>query len=349
MSDGVASVEAEVDVAAAAREYWSNGYAIVRVLTRADAARIEGQVRSFIEATPEDEKVVTDEAASLGPQPKRSRLFSHLHELTNVLGSEQVHAVSAAILGGDDLVLDTARLLALEVGQKYHQGFHRDVPPAHVVDESLVRRVLEANARGCWRHNVVQCTLALLPDECFWCVPKSHSRLYTPEELVHFESGTAQSTVGEGDLQRIGKTSGERLPLAGTNAIASGVMLPNAVPIHLEPGELLLAHNLLIHRGYAGTDGVAQQRRCALQFAMHAAHVPPTWHFRRAPTADYESLGENRANLVSKTMRKILERRAERMCDQMFSQTGGDDEEWRSKNSDIFFTGGLLCEPAAPR
>ena len=237
------------------------------------------------------------------------------------------------------------------------QGFHRDVPPSHVVDEKLVRAVLEANAKGLWNHNVVQCTLALAPEESYWCIPGSHTRLYTPEELLYFDNGNRHDSQhrsteqpSEGELQRVGRSSAERLPLDGSNSIASGVNLPGAIPIKLEPGQLLLQHNLLIHRGWSGpatgdTAGTATTPRRAFQFAYHEANRPPTWHFRRTISDDYDSLGPQKAELVGKLMSRILERRARRMREHIFrghDDRDGGDEAWRSANCDLFFTGGLL-------
>ena len=243
-----------------AAQFSAKGFAVTRVISPERAAEVERRVNRFIERTPESDKAVTDEAASLGPQPLRASLLKELHELTALLRHDVVRSALAAILGSDDLVLETCRLLAVEAGQLYRQGWHRDVPPAHVVPQEIVSNVLEANASGSWRHNVVQCTLALARDTCYWCVPGSHRRLYTAAELEHFEADSQredntgrsqrqQSGPGEGELARIG-SDGTRLPLDGSNSTAPGADVPGGTRIELEPGELLLQHNLIIHRGW---------------------------------------------------------------------------------------------------
>ena len=110
--------------AAVAREYFENGYAVVRVMSIEEAGRVEKSINKFLDETPDEEKVVTDEAGSLGPQPKRSDVLRKLHSLTAVLASEGVRAAVAEILGGHDLVLDTCRLMTLEPGQRYCQVRH---------------------------------------------------------------------------------------------------------------------------------------------------------------------------------------------------------------------------------
>ena len=216
---------------AAAEAYARDGYAVVRALDEAEAARVLASIEAFLATT--SERTVTSEAGSLGPQPRRADVLRELHGLTGVLASRAVRELAAAILGGgaDGLVLDTCRLMVVEPGQRYAQGFHRDVPPSHVVGGELVRAVLEANAAGRWTHNVLQCTLALAAEANYYCVPGSHARDYTPEERALFG----------GALEEGGRRS-----LDGSNAMPPGEMIPGAVCVALRPGELLLQHNLII-------------------------------------------------------------------------------------------------------
>lgn len=112
----------ECDSAADARtKYFESGYAVVRVMSIEEASRVEKLIDQFLEETPDEEKTVTDEAGSLGPQPRRSDVLMKLHVLTATLASNAVCSVVAEILGGEDLVLDTCRLMTLEPGQRYCQ------------------------------------------------------------------------------------------------------------------------------------------------------------------------------------------------------------------------------------
>merc|ERR1719382_829175 len=144
-------------------------------------------------------------------------------------------------------------------------------------------------------------------DECYWCVPGSHGRLYTPEELVHFDQITTNAPDREDGTGcpyfKTNGTGGMRLPLNGSNATQPGAALPGGKLIKLEPGEAVLQHNLMIHRGWAGASsgpdaGVATKPRRALQCAFHSAHRPSTWHFRRGITDEYEAMGPDREGIV---------------------------------------------------
>ena len=85
-------------------------------------------------------------------------------------------------------------------------------------------------ARGEWFHNNVQCNLALRHDECFHAVPGSNARHFTEEEAAHFDAAVAQ----------------------GQNQVDPDAILAGGMSVTLEPGQMILQNNVLIHRGWGG-------------------------------------------------------------------------------------------------
>ena len=107
----------------------------------------------------------------------------------------------------------------------------RDVPlGASWLPPATAARLLEAMARGEWFHNNVQCNLALRHDECFHAVPGSNARHFTEEEATHFDAAIAQ----------------------GHNQIEPDAVLAGGMSVTLEPGQMILQNNVLIHRGWGG-------------------------------------------------------------------------------------------------
>jgi len=171
-------------------------------------------------------------------------------------------------------------------------------------------------AWGEWFHNNVQCNLALRHDECFHAVPGSNARHFTEEEAAHFDAAVAQ----------------------GQNQVDPDAILAGGMSVTLEPGQMILQNNVLIHRGWGGLrqgpDGgvvrsvsaaqhslclsatlplchsaVLSQDRRTLHFGFHSAHRPPTWHFRRGLTDTFDAMSAAEQGRVAVAMRSHIKRR----------------------------------------
>lgn len=283
--------------------YYRNGYAILDVLSPQEAAHYAA---------------IADRFAANALKGDKSD-FLTVPQLPEILAHPTVQGAIAQILGGTDLVLETWRLMAVEKGTSYRQGWHRDIPlGAPWLPQPLADRLLDAIASGRWHHNNVQCNLALTPDACYWTVPGSNCRAFTPQEHAVFDPITA---------------SGAHLasrPAETDAGIDSGVCLA------IRPGQMILQHNVGIHRGWG--DPVETRRR-TLHFGFHAAHRPPTWHFRRHLNDSYDELTPDQQAAVHPLMRQMLERRAQRIRE--FNPSGPGDGAWRQANLELFFAGGL--------
>lgn len=280
--------------------FFRDGYAVVRVLDTEEAAAYAAVADAWLEEAD-------------------GRDFLQVAQLPAVLEHPVVQGAIAQILGGTDLVLETWRLMAVEVGEAYRQGWHRDIPlGAPWMPEKTATRLLEAIAEGRWWHNNVQCNLALNPDPCYWTVPGSNARAFTAQERAVFDPIIADQTH-----------------LASRPA-ETDAGIPDGVCVEIEPGEMILQHNVGIHRGW-GTP--LKKPRRTLHFGFHAAHRPPTWHFRRRLNDTYDNLSAVEQKALHPAMRALLERRARRMAEFNASEPG--DNAWRQANEELFFTGGL--------
>lgn len=264
---------APVDVA---QQWRRNGFCVVRVLSPKEAQHL---------ATVADELVNrcngTPPISAMLQEPRLSALLDH----------PVVQGAVAAILCPDDrtadLVLETYRMETRAQGSAYRQGWHRDIPlGASWLSRRIATDLLEALATNRWTHNNVQCNLALRHDECFHAIPGSNTRHFTIEEAKHFSAANQ----------------------AGSNQCNPDAILPGR-SVTIEPGEMILQNNVVIHRGWGGlvqgTRGgsVAEDRR-TLHFGFHSAARPPTWHFRRGAT---RSLPQECCRLTAQlTCRKSL-------------------------------------------
>ena len=280
--------------------FFRDGYAVVRVLDTKEAAAYAAVADGWLADAPE-------------------RDFQQVPDLPAVLGHPAVQGAVSQILGATDLVLETWRLMAVEIGEEYRQGWHRDIPlGAPWLPEDTASRLLDAIADGSWWHNNVQCNLALNPDACYWTVPGSNRRAFTAQEQAVF-----------------GPIIADQSHLA-SRPEETDAGVPGGLCVEIEPGEMILQHNVGIHRGWGAP--TAKPRR-TLHFGFHAAHRPPTWHFRRRLNDVYDGLSPDERAALHPTMRSMLERRAARMAE--FNPSGPGDNAWRQANEDLFFAGGL--------
>ena len=280
--------------------FYSDGYAVVQVFNSAEAARYAA---------------IADEYVSTG----KAFDFQVVRELPAVLVHPVVQGAVGQILGGGDLVLECWRLMDVEVGENYRQGWHRDIPLGMAwLPEEMAARLLHAIAAGAWWHNNVQCNLALNADACYWTIPGSNRRAFTDEERAVFDPIHAAETHAASRPEE-------------TDAGISG-----GVCVEIEPGQMILQNNVGIHRGW-GTP--IQKPRRTLHFGFHNAERPPTWHFRRRLNDAYEELPPEQRDSIHPVMRSMLELRVERIRQMNPSQSG--DVAWREANLELFFSGGL--------
>ena len=281
--------------------FYRDGYAVVRVLTAAQAKAYLALADQFVEA---------------GAGGRTD--FLQVDQLPQVLGHPVVQGAIGQILGGTDLVLETWGLLRMG-DQTYRQGWHRDIPlGAPWLPEEVSARLLEAMAQGRWFHNNVQCNLALNDDACYWAVPGSNRRAFTAAEGAVFEPIFA---AGVHSASRPDETD------AG---------IEGGLCVAIEPGEMIVQNNVGIHRGWGAA---ANGRRRTLHFGFHNGQRPPTWHFRRALNDHWDQMTPAQRQRVHPLLGSMLARRAERMEQMAPSQPG--DTAWRIANLELFFTGGL--------
>lgn len=280
-------------------DFFRDGYAVVRVLSADEAADYARHADRF----------VSDSALD----------FLQDRVLPELLQHPVVQGTISQILQDTDLVLETWRLMAVDVGSDYRQGWHRDIPlGAPWLPDDVAGALLDAIAEDRWWHNNVQCNLALNEDACYWAVPGSNRRAFTPEEAAVFDPIIA-------DQAHLASRPEE------TDAGISG-----GVCVHLEPGEMALQNNVGLHRGWGTPD---RQPRRTLHFGFHGANRPPTWHFRRRLNDLYDELTPAERDALHPVMQRMLERRARRMAELSPSEPG--DTPWRRANMSLFFEGGL--------
>ena len=288
------------------KEFYRQGYAVVPVLTPEEAARYAS---------------IADEWVASGSPGD----FITIPEIPQVLGHPAVQDAIRQILGTTELILETWKLMAIDRGDTYRQGWHRDIPLGTTwLPDETADQLLDAIATDRWFHNNVQCNLALTPDACYWVVPGSNCRAFTTTERAVFEPIIA---ANDHLASRPNETD---------------VGIPGGISVAVEPGEMIVQNNVSIHRGW----GIEiPERRRTLHFGFHAGHRPPTWHFRRKLNDVYEALDAAERENIHPLMRALLERRAARMRD--FTPSDPGDEAWRQANMDLFFSGGFIPEGEA--
>ena len=110
--------------------FFRQGYAIISVLDERKAARYAAIANAYV-----------------GDGALIDLLL--IPELPTVLEHPVVQGAIAQILSCSDLRLETSKLMAVEVGEDYRQGWHRDIPlGSEWLPENMGARLLAASASG---------------------------------------------------------------------------------------------------------------------------------------------------------------------------------------------------------